>query len=983
MKPSETLKEKSYAKTVRLPRTAFPMRANLPAREPQRLARWKAMTAYAQLRARSVGRPRFILHDGPPYSNEHIHLGTAVNKIVKDFIVRTRSMMGFDAPYVPGWDNHGMPIEIYVTKEFQREGKDATRSAIRARAREYAAYFTGVQSEEFQRLGIWGDWENPYLTMSNDYEAAILEMFADLVERGYVYRGLRPIHWCIHCQTALAEAELEYHEKTSPSIFVSFPLLEDPNGIFHETSASAETHRSGVSHRTAAAGSPASAQLPFGASSGDLTAAPRDGVLIWTTTPWTIPANMAVVVHPDLEYGIYETPTGQRLLFAVEAASRILPLLPGGSAELVRRVPGRELAGLVFRHPLADVNPGYDRPSPLFFADHVSLDEGTGVVHTAPGHGAEDFDVGRREGLEILNPVDETGRFTERAPGYEGELIWEANERIQEDLAAAGNLLARGEVRHSYPHDWRCKNPVIFRTTVQWFLSLDHQGLRSRALREIAETSWVPPSGESRITNMVTNRPDWCLSRQRVWGVGIPAFYCSDCKSLLLEANLARAVAERVRRSGSDVWYELPAEDFLPPGTTCPVCGGTEFYKETDILDVWFDSGSSHRAVLETRPELGFPADVYFEGLDQHRGWFNSSLLLAVATRDSAPFRSVLTHGWIVDAEGKAMHKSLGNAIYPQEVVDKLGADVLRLWTASTDFTGDRRFSWDNLEQTAEAYRRIRNTCRFLLGNLSDFDPARDSVAFGELEPFDAYALAELERFKREAISALEAFEFHQFAQALVNYCTVELSGFYLDALKTRLYTRSTRRRRSAQTALHAIADSLARLMAPVLPFTAEEVWENLPGEGRETSVHFCDVPGEIASRTPPGGAEYWRQLLEVRPPVQKLLENLRASGVIGSARDAGVMIWAEDPARQKLLREAQETLEELLLVSSVRVVGRPPEEAEGVERLAERGLVLAVGRAPGEKCERCWQYRLAVGRDEIHPTLCEDCIAVLQGEEG
>jgi isoleucyl-tRNA synthetase len=948
-------KSKGYAKTVRLPRTDFAMKANLPQREPRLLAHWRATDAYYQLRARKAGRPKFVLHDGPPYSNDNIHLGTAVNKIVKDLIVRSRSMMGYDAPYVPGWDNHGMPIEIYVTKEFRAQKREPSLPAIRTRAREYAGEYVRIQSDEFQRLGGWGDWDRPYLTMSNDYEAAILELFADLVEQGYVYRGLRPIHWCIVCRTALAEAELEYHEKTSPSITVRFPLRADPNGVFADSPAG---------------GSAAAARHP-------------SYVLIWTTTPWTIPANLAVVVNPDLEYAVYETDKGERYLFAAGAAERILPLLPGGDARLVKRLPGRELAGLVFVHPLAQRNPAYDRASPVFFADHVSLAEGTGVVHTAPGHGAEDFEVGRREGLEILNPVDEDGRFNERAPGYVGKTVWEANPLITEDLAAAGHLIDRGEIVHSYPHDWRCKSPVIFRTTVQWFLGLDHDDLRERALSAIAATSWLPGSGEGRITAMVANRPDWCLSRQRVWGVGIPAFYCFACKALLLSADLARRVAAVVREHGSDVWYERPAAEFLPAGTVCAACGGTEFYKEVDILDVWFDSGASHRAVLEARPELTFPADVYFEGLDQHRGWFNSSLLLAVATRDRAPYRKVLTHGWMLDSEGRTMHKSLGNGISPIEVVDKLGADVLRLWTASTDYAGDRRFSWDALDQTADAYRRIRNTCRFLLGNLDGFDPEVDALPEDRLEPFDRYALARLEDTKRAARAALEAYEFHLFTQTLVNYCTVELSGFYLDALKTRLYTRGRDRRRSAQTALHAIADALTRLLAPVLVFTAEEVWSYLPGPEKEESVHFCDMAPEIANRQYPRGRAYWERLLELRPPVQRLLEKLRAAGEIGAASDAAVTVWVEDAAEQRLLEDAADTLREMLLVSEVRVEKGDLVPGEGREILPERGLVLAVGRAAGEKCERCWQYRESVGRNEIHPTLCDECVAVLEGDGG
>ena len=953
---------KTYARSVRLPRTAFPMRARLPEREPELLERWRAAGAYPALRARRAGRPRFVLHDGPPYSNGHIHLGTAVNKIVKDMIVRSRSMAGLDAPYLPGWDNHGMPIEIHVTRAFREEGREPGRAEIRARARAYAAEFVEVQSREFQRLGVWGEWDRPYLTMAPAYEAAILDLFADLVEGGWVYRGLRPIHWCVVCRTALAEAELEYRERTSPSLTVRFPVREDPQGVF----PAPPPH-----------GGPAPS--PHGGPKGP------GSVVIWTTTPWTIPSNRAVVVHPDLDYVIVRT-AGEHVLLAAGAAERVVPLLPDADPEPVRRLAGRDLAGLVFTHPLASLHEGYARPSPLFFADHVSLAEGTGVVHTAPGHGAEDFEVGRREGLEVLNPVDEGGRFTSEAPLYEGLSIWEANPRIVADLERAGTLVAHGEIRHSYPHDWRCKEPVIFRTTVQWFLALDHEGLRRRALDEVARVRWRPPSGEGRIAGMVAERPDWCLSRQRAWGVGIPAFYCESCGQVLVTAALARGVAARVAAAGSDVWFDEPASAFLPDGTACPRCGGAAFRKETDILDVWFDSGSSHRAALEARG-LGYPADVYFEGLDQHRGWFNSSLLLGVATRGRAPYREVLTHGWIVDVEGKAMHKSAGNVISPLEVVERHGADVLRLWTASTDWAGDRRFSWDAIDQAADAYRKLRNTCRFLLGNLSDFDPAADAVAEDALEPFDRWALAELERVGTEARAALAAYEFHVFTHLLVNWCAVDLSGFYLDGLKTRLYTRSRDRRRSAQTALFAIADALARYLAPVLPFTAEEVWEHLPGEGREPSVHFCELPREIA-RTLPGGAAAWSRLLGLRPIAGRLLETLRSEGRIGASTDAALALWVQDPALQGFLRDLGTGLEEVFLVSAVELVGGrealagafPAGSSESAET-PEGGAVLAVGPAPGAKCERCWLYRTTVGRSEVHPTLCHECVEVLEGE--
>ncbi|MFN2384485.1 MAG: isoleucine--tRNA ligase, partial [Gemmatimonadota bacterium] len=650
-----------YKATLNLPRTAFPMRADLPTREPLRLAQWQERDLYGQLRAARAGRPRFILHDGPPYANGHIHLGTAVEKIQKDMIVRSRSMMGYDAPYVPGWDCHGMPIEINVQREFQQAGTQPGLLELRERCRAYAEEWVTIQKAEFRRLGVNGDWDAPYLTMSRDYEAEIVETFAELVEAGYVYRGLRPIHWCVSCHTALAEAEIEYADRTSPSITVRLPLRADPQGVFPPD-------------------------------------APDPAVLVWTTTPWTIPANRAVVAHPELEYVVVATDRGT-LLYAAGRHEALQPLF--GRAEILRTVRGRDLAGLVFTHPLED------RESPLFLFEHVTLDEGTGVVHTAPGHGAEDFAVGRAHDLEIYNPVGPDGVYLPDTPAYAGRLIWEAEPAILTDLDAAGQLIARHDVVHSYPHCWRCGKPVIFRATVQWFLAMEHRDLRARALQAIGEVSWLPPATSNRIATMVANRPDWCLSRQRAWGVGIPALYCRACEMPLVTPAFIRSVAARVRADGADVWFAAGADELVPEGTVCEGCGAADagWRREIEILDVWFDSGVSQRAVLARHPALTWPADLYKEGPDQHRGWFNSSLILAMATRDAPPYRTVLTHGWTVDAAGKAMHKSKGNVIAPAEVIESRGADILRLWVASNEVSSERRFSWEAIGQTVESYR--------------------------------------------------------------------------------------------------------------------------------------------------------------------------------------------------------------------------------------------------------------------------------------
>ena len=930
----DATRQRDYKDTLNLPRTEFPMRARLPEREPEALARWEEQALYDRLREGRRGRERWILHDGPPYANGHIHLGTAVNKIQKDFAVRTRAMMGYDAPYVPGWDCHGLPIEINVQREFRERDREPGLLELRARCREYAAGWVDVQREEFRRLGIWGQWKDPYLTMSRAYEAEIVETFADLVEAGYVYRGLRPIHWCVVDRTALAEAEIEYRPRTSPSITVILPLREDPRAIF------------GATDEARAA-----------------------GVLVWTTTPWTIPANRAVVVHPDLDYVVVDTERG-RLLWAAARHSALEDLFE--RAAVVRRVPGADLAGLIFTHPLED------RPSPLLFADHVTVEEGTGVVHTAPGHGAEDFQVGRENGLEIYNPVGPDGVYLPDTPRYAGVLIWDANPRIVADLEAAGRLVDQTRVEHSYPHCWRCKNPVVFRATVQWFLAIDHDELRARSLAAIDDVSWIPPATVNRIRTMVEGRPDWTLSRQRAWGVGIPAVYCRRCEEPFLDPGFVRHVAALVREKGADHWFAAGMEQLVPAGVHCPRCGpeATDFRREIEILDVWFDSGVSQRAVLEARADLAWPADLYLEGPDQHRGWFNSSLILAMATRGRAPYRAVLTHGWMVDAEGRAMHKSLGNVIRPEEVVGERGADILRLWTAANDITRDGRFSWDAVDQVSEAYRRIRNTLRFLLGNLTGFDPVRDAVPLEELEDFDRWALAGLERLREGVRGAYDRFEFHVAYQQLVNYCTVELSGVYLDGIKVRLYTQpaGSTARRSAQTVLQAALESLVRLLAPILPFTADEVWAAMPAGASGPSVHLEEFLPFRPERREPALEADWGTILRARQAVTRELEGLRERKEIGSSLAAEVEIAALADADRATLERHLSALEEAFIVSAVHVRGTLDGDA------APEGFRARARPASGEKCDRCWRWRASVGDDPDHPTLCAECVSILSG---
>jgi isoleucyl-tRNA synthetase len=925
-----------YKTTLNLPKTAFPMKANLPKLEPEMLARWEAMDIYSALRAAAAERPLWILHDGPPYANGHIHMGTALNKILKDVVVKSRGMLGNNAVYVPGWDCHGLPIEHQVDKELGLDTASVdVRKAMdpvvkRQKCREYAARFIDVQREEFRRLGVFGDWGNPYVTMAPAYQAIIARELGRFVGRGLVYKGLKPVHWCMHCKTALAQAEVEYEEQRTPSVYVKFPLI---GGRW-----------------------------------------PRASLVIWTTTPWTLPANLAVAVHPDEEY-VALAADGEVLIVARTLADAFAKIAGLSGSRVIDTVAGRDLDGLEYRHPWID------RTGKILPADFVAMDAGTGLVHIAPGHGEEDYELGRKAGLKIYNPVDDDGRFVPEVEHFAGQTVWEANPRIIEHLRSVGALAGSVPLTHTYPHCWRCKNPTLFRATEQWFIALDSGGFRERALDAIKHrVRWVPPWGEERLYNMVLHRPEWVISRQRVWGVPIVAFYCASCEYLLLDQRLIDHVAEIFRAgTGADEWYARDVKDLLPPGTACPGCGGGEFRKETDILDVWFDSGCSHAAVLETRPELRWPAEMYLEGSDQHRGWFQSSLLEAIGTRGAPPYRTVLTHGFVVDGTGRKMSKSQGNNVTPEELLPKYGAEVLRLWAAAEDYTEDIRLSSEILDRLADAYRRIRNTYRFLVGNLADFDPARDRQPYSALDEVDRWILLRFGRLVSRVRKAYEDYQFHAVFHSVHNFCAVDLSAQYLDVVKDRLYTSSADapRRRAAQTVCHDIFSGLTRLMAPILTFTSDEAWAHLPGRVSQ-SVHlelFPDVDARWLDERLEGE---WERLLEVRREVAKALETARQGGGIGANLEARVVFLSAPEDLPALLRAKQDLLQTLFIVSQVAFAPSDGVPLVKYESQEIPGLLIGVERARGQKCERCWVWSEAVGSDTRYPTLCERCVPVV-----
>ena len=968
-------------KTVNLPKTNFSQKANLAQSEPARLAKWKQANLYELIRESRKNAEKFILHDGPPYANADIHIGTAMNKILKDFVVKSHSMMGYDAPYVPGYDCHGLPIELYVDKKLGAKKAQMGPVSIRRACREHAAQSLKSQSRDFQRLGIFGEWDDPYLTMSNAYEAETARLFGRFVERGYVYKGGRPVYWCIHDQTALAEAEVEYKEHTSPSIYVKFPLPEDQVRELEE--------------RIAARGQEQ-------VESPGLSTKPAS-VLIWTTTPWTLPANVGIAVNPNFNYAAVDV-GGEIYIVAKDLVEAVAEKCGLASPHVLASFPGSALEGLLARHAWID------RPSLLMLGEHVTLGgesdaeteldvadaqkkgtgkAGTGCVHTAPGHGHDDFIIGQqyREQLEVVYdqlqvadkevycPVDNAGRFSSEVEGFAGQRVFEANGAIVDFLRETGALVYTEDYAHRYPHCWRCHNPVIFRATPQWFISMDKSAvsgssLREGALREIDRVTWAPAWGRERMRNMLSGRPDWCVSRQRVWGVPIPVFYCEGCNEPVLDSKVIEHVSSIFEKETADAWYSREAEYLLPEGFACQKCGGTKFMKESDILDVWFDSGSSSLAVLERERGLPWPADIYLEGPDQYRGWFNSSLMVALAEYNSAPYKTVITHGWTVDGEGKAMHKSAGNAISPNEVISKSGAELIRLWVASSDYQEDVRLSDEILRRLVDAYRKLRNTARYALGNLSDFDPERDRVDESEMWEVDCWALAMTREVTRKVVEAYRRFEYTTVYHTLYNYATVTLSAIYIDILKDRLYTFAPKStgRRSAQTALYEIVDRFARLLAPILAFTADEIWEALPGT-RAASVHLAEFPEVEARAEDKELLGRWERLLEIRSIVQKALEEKRNEKVIGASLEAKVTLRATGETLD-LLKRYEEQLPAIFIVSEV-----------GLEEGGAAEPEVSVRRADGLKCERCWNYSESVGSDARYPSLDARCIR--QVEEG
>jgi isoleucyl-tRNA synthetase len=950
-----------YKATLKLPKTDFPMKANLPKREPDMLKRWEDLKIYERLLAERANAQLWVLHDGPPYANGRVHFGTALNKTLKDFIVRSRAGLGYRTPFVPGWDCHGMPIELNVTRELGERARTISKIALRKLCRAHAEKYIDIQRVDFRRLGAIGDWDNPYVTLAPEYEAAEIGVLRRMVEADYIYRGLRPVHWCIECRTALAEAEVEYRDHLSPSIYVAFrvndklgdaaALVENPA----DGAALAEAHRAG-----------------------------RLFALIWTTTPWTLPANLGITLNETFDYvalrfGASWYIVAERLAGAVEQAcgqksSKRIAL----KRDALRALDGKDL----FRHPFID------RDSRLMFGPHVTAESGTGLVHTAPGHGYEDFVIGNQYGLPTLTPVDDGGLFTSEAGAYAGRQVFEANPAIVADLKASGALLHGEGVSHSYPHCWRCKNPLIFRATEQWFLRVDHDRLRERALEEIDRVNWVPGWSRDRIRNMVEMRPDWCLSRQRAWGVPIPALQCAGCGIVTLEPSVMRRVEEIFAREGSDAWYQRPAADFAV-GLNCKKCGGTDFAKTEDVLDVWFDSGCSQAAVLRQR-ELGWPAAAYVEGIDQARGWFQSSLICATAVEGHAPYRNVVSHGLALDELGRKMSKSLGNFEHASDVVDRMGADVFRLVFASVDYAADMSVGENLFSAVAEAYRKLRNTARYLLGNLYDFDPARDALALEAMLEFDRYILARLERLKGEVREAYEKFDFQTAYHRLLNFVVVDLSSLYIDVVRDRLYCEGerSRERRSAQSALYILLDAIVRMLAPLIPYTADEIYGHVPGARRE-SVHLLSLQEarpEVANSALEGR---WELFLGLRDHVLKVLEEMRKQGTIGAPLEAVVQLGSlgKPDGLLKDVSTYKDQLADLFIVSGVSFLdpadaraitgagGNPSRNGTHYSVVESLGWVIGARRAPGLKCQRCWKYY----DDGGDPELCPRCRAVLR----
>ena len=925
------MEKKDYGQTLNLPVTDFPMRGNLPTREPEIVAKWEEMKIYDVVNDKNRGNESFILHDGPPYANGDIHLGHTLNKVLKDIIVKYKTQKGLFSPYVPGWDTHGLPIEL---KAIQMMGLNPQEDKVefRRNCKEYAMKYVEIQKEQFKRLGVRGDWDNPYITLQPEFEAEQIGVFGEMAMKGYIYKGLKPVNWCHDCGTALAEAEIEYQNKHSYSIYVKFPV-SDGKGILEE----------------------------------------GDYVVIWTTTPWTLPANLAISLHPDYDYQLIKV-NGEKLLLAKELVESVLKDIKNESGyEVIKEFKGKDLENVVCRHPFMD------RDSLVILGQHVTLESGTGAVHTAPGHGIEDFEVGKQYGLEILSPVNNSGEFTLEAGKYAGLKVDKANKIIVDDLVNSGYMLGFSMLEHSYPHCWRCGSPTIFRATEQWFASIE--GFRKEALEAINNTQFIPTWGKDRIYNMVADRSDWCISRQRTWGVPIPIFYCKDCGKEVINEKTITHIQGLFREFGSDVWYARDAMDLIPEGLTCEHCGSGKFTKETDIMDVWFDSGSSHKAVLTTRKDLSWPADLYLEGSDQHRGWFNSSLNTSVATTGRAPYKAVLTHGFLVDEKGRKMSKSLGNGVDPLEVINQMGADILRLWVSSADYRSDVAVSPNIIKQAAEGYKKIRNTFRFLLGNISDFDYQKDKVSRENMLEIDRWAMNKLYNLVNRVSRAYEEYEFHVVYHSIHKFCTVDMSAIYLDIIKDRLYATKpdSVMRRSAQTVMYEICLALIKMLTPVLSFTMEEVYSYLSEENKEVSPQLIGWPELDSSWEDKALDEKWAKILDIREFAAKPLEEKRRAKEIGHSLNAEVILYA-DGELYEFIKNIENDLATILIVSQASVKKLSElgtDEAYSSEEFAN--LKAVINKAKGEKCERCWIYTEDIGQDPEHPEICARCAEELK----
>ena len=929
-------KQNIYKDTLNLPKTKFAMKANLAQREPGMLAQWEESGIYKKLREQAAGRPKFILHDGPPYANGNIHIGHAVNKILKDIIIKSQTLGGYDAPYIPGWDCHGLPIELNVEKKLGKAGVKVDAKTFRNGCRDYARKQVDGQKEDFKRLGVMGDWDNPYLTMDFNFEANIIRTLGKIIDKGHLHKGSKPVHWCTDCGSALAEAEVEYEDKKSPAIDVRFKVL-DKSAVLEQFAA---------------------------ADSSDQAI----NAVIWTTTPWTLPANQAVALHAEFDYVLVKTDS-EMLILAEDLYESALQRYGVENFEILGRCKGAQLEHQQLQHPF------YERQVPVILGDHVTADSGTGAVHTAPGHGQEDYIVGMKYDLEVDNPVGANGCFVTGTPLFAGQYVFKANPLVLDVLKEKGALLNHEELLHSYPHCWRHKTPIIFRATPQWFISMDQAGLRQLATEAARKTVWLPDWGKARIEGMLENRPDWCISRQRTWGVPITLFVHNETQELHPDtSSLIEKVALRVAQNGIDDWFELDASELIGDDAK-------NYTKVVDTLDVWFDSGVSHACVINEREELQFPADLYLEGSDQHRGWFQSSLLTSVAVNDVAPYKEVLTHGFVVDAQGKKMSKSRGNVIAPQKIMKTLGADILRLWVSSTDYTGEITVSDEILKRTADTYRRIRNTARFMLANLDGFEPAQNSVSVEQMLPLDRWITVKAEYLQQEIIAAYEQYDFHIVYQKVHNFCAMDLGAFYLDVIKDRQYTTQpdSVARRSAQTALHHIIEAMTRWIAPILSFTAEELWSFIPGEHPE-SVFFetwYAFPPEIQDEM---DDDYWQQVLKVRVACSKEMEKLRIDKTIGSSLDAEIDLYC-DAQMKAILSKLEDELRFVLITSAVHLhdISDKPADAVKIEELS--GIALTVKASEHTKCVRCWHHSEDVGSHSEHPELCGRCVDNVAGD--